>query len=80
MVDAGCGATIVPRPATEHRGRARFQADRWALPIPPRRNVVLSTPQNRPLEPFKSMVKALVGVDRSIRVGETLPMPTAAAR
>ena len=79
LVEAGRGVTIVPQLATEHRGRALFLVDRWALPIPPRRNVVLSTPQNRLLEPFKTMVEALVTVGRSIPLGETLPMPTSAA-
>jgi LysR family transcriptional regulator, transcription activator of glutamate synthase operon len=79
MVEAGQGVTIVPQFATEHRGRPVFAVDRHALPIPPRRSVVLLPPKSRHLEPFKSLVDALVTVGRELPLGDIAMLPAAEA-
>jgi LysR family transcriptional regulator, transcription activator of glutamate synthase operon len=77
MVEAGRGVTIVPQLATEHQGRAIFRADRYTLPIPPRRCVVLLSPKNRHLEPFKAFVDALVTGGREVLLGNIPMLPVA---
>lgn len=79
MVEAGHGVTIVPQLATEHQGRAIFRVDRYALPIPPRRCVVLLSPKTRHLEPFKTLVDALVTVGRETPLGDTAMLRVAEA-
>ena len=79
MVEAGRGVTIVPQLATEHRGRPIFAVDRHALPIPPRRSVVLLPPKSRHLEPFKTFVDALVTVGRELPLGDIAMLPATEA-
>ena len=75
MVEAGRGVTIVPQLATEHQGQPVFAVDRYALPIPPRRSVVLLPPKNRQREPFQTLVDAMVTIGQQVPLGQVLPLP-----
>ena len=79
MVEARQGVTIVPQFATEHRGRPIFAVDRHALPIPPRRGVVLLPPKSVQLEPFKTFVDVLVTVGRQLPLGDIAALPVTEA-
>lgn len=75
LVEAGRGVTVVPQLATEHHGRPIFGVDCYALPIPPRCNIVLLPPKSRDREPLKTMVEALIAVARAIPLGEAPALP-----